>query len=177
MTSNRIIALAIYLPIQKREKMCSSRSSDVRLPVISSSAARASCRSASTNSSERRPLLGSARRRARVRLRLRALDQRDVPHVRDPGPVGEQVDVQRSRGSAVCSLSSPSPIGADTRMASSRCHAARQIRLACDQQQSFYIRYVRIYRAACPTTGGTDPRRRSVKSAALRGLPRARDAF
>ena len=41
----------IYFPIQNREKMCFRTSSDVRLPVTSSSAARASWRSVSTNSS------------------------------------------------------------------------------------------------------------------------------
>jgi hypothetical protein len=40
-----------HLPIQKRAKMCASKSSGVRRPVISSNAARASCKSASTNSS------------------------------------------------------------------------------------------------------------------------------
>src|SRR5262249_1441472 len=38
-----------HLPIQNRAKMCARRSSGVRRPVISSNAARASCKSARTN--------------------------------------------------------------------------------------------------------------------------------
>src|SRR5581483_10833902 len=42
---------SLHLPMQKFAKMCASRSSVTRRPEISSSAARAACRSASTNSS------------------------------------------------------------------------------------------------------------------------------
>src|SRR5207249_7118538 len=45
------IEMLLHLPIQKRAKMCSSSASDARRPEISSSAARASCKSARTNSS------------------------------------------------------------------------------------------------------------------------------
>ena len=70
---------------------------------------------------------------------LRALDQRDVAHVRKAGPVGEQIDVQRPEDLLSQSLQPESDWS---------CHPngivslprRRQIRLARNQEQPFYIR-------------------------------------
>ena len=74
-----------HLPIQNRVKMCVSNSSGARLPVTSSSAARASCKSARTNSSDSDPPSASAALRARSRRVVSAFYERHVPHVRHRG--------------------------------------------------------------------------------------------
>ena len=119
--------------MQNRAKMCASRSSGAVLPVISSSAARASCRSASTNSSGSGPPSARAAVRARDQRLLRALHERDVPQVRHRrasragGSSSERLD------DASRSPSRPAPVFADTdsRAAPSR-HAGGRSALVCD---------------------------------------------
>ena len=89
-----------HLPIQNRAKMCASRSSGVRRPVISSNAARASCKSASTNSSGI-DLTVCKRRKARaLQSAIGPLDERDMTHVRDFRTIGQEIHVERPNDSS-----------------------------------------------------------------------------
>ena len=119
--------------------MCASRSSGARRPVISSSAARASCRSASTNSSgsdRRRP---STAARARIERLVRALDQRDVTHVGDRRTIAQRLDVERRARSRAASSSRPAPVVADTRDGTSGATRPRaQVGLVRDDQASAF---------------------------------------
>ena len=121
-----------HLPMQNREKMCASRSSGARRPLISSSAARASCRSASTNSSGIDPPSAAAASRARDQRAVRALDERDVPHVGHRRPIAQRLDVQRGDDRAAASRralrrSPPTP-----RTARSSLPRRRQVALICN---------------------------------------------
>ena len=171
--SNRICA-ETYLPIQKREKMCCEQF--VGRPLAGDFF---ECRPGLLQVGEqeflrRRLLLGSGPSRSN-QAGLRALDQRDVSHVRQAGPVGEQIDVQRPED-PLSELSSPSPIGAATRMASSRCHAAGKSALLATRSSLF------IFASPNISSGLSDQRTGLIRDekgqvCCLRGLPRARNPF
>ena len=162
----------------ERAKMCASRSSGARRPVISSSAARAPedprARIPPTATAVRAPRATRARQRI-----VRALDERDVPHVRDRRPIAQRLDVERRasirrQARRVPRRSSPTPAG-------NRLHRpcrGGEIGLVCDDN-SFIIR--------CLTEIISDRIRRAVERIRRRRrdqigdmparLPRSRDAF
>ena len=90
--------------------MCASNSSGVRRPVISSNAARASCRSASTNSSGIAPAVGQRRRARSLQRLVRALDERDVTHVRDLRTLALRIRVEHTSPAAARNCERPSPV-------------------------------------------------------------------
>src|SRR4051794_24526082 len=73
--------------------MWPSNSSDALRPLTSSSAARASAKSARTNSSDNDPPSANAAARADQGA-MRAIDERDVPDVGDRRVVGDSIDVE-----------------------------------------------------------------------------------
>ena len=125
--------------MQNRAKMCSSRSSGARAPLTSSSAARASDKSASTNSSDIETPSANAAARARASASCAALDERDVADVGDRRPIAQQIDIERLDDLSAATSSSPR---AGRRRHRDRAiiasQARRQIGLVCDDKSFAY---------------------------------------
>ena len=92
--------VASHLPIQKREKICSSRSSGARRPLIFFERG-ARIRQIREHEFLRHRSAFRARGCPRAEQRaMRAIDQRDVPDVGHRGTIAQRIDVERRRDPA-----------------------------------------------------------------------------
>ena len=107
------------------------------------SAARASCRSASTNSSGASPPASTTASRARATPRRARVDERHMTHVRDRRQ-DRAADRRRAPDDSAASQSSrPAPVAADTRPPSGRA-AAAEVDLFHDHMRRRLLSHDRI---------------------------------